>query len=106
MNYQFVADRPSPPSGVIAAVHLPMTRAWLVEGLPTEKAAWTILPSWFTFDGLDRNVPGERHPFVAERADPRDTTEADGATHTLRVSKPGAATVANLEPVDYWDDYA
>jgi pimeloyl-ACP methyl ester carboxylesterase len=101
---QFAADVPNSLTAVMAAVQRPVTQAALVEGLPTDKPAWTTLPSWFVFGELDRNIPAALHRFMAERADARGTTEVAGASHALSVSDPDAVSGCILEAVKHWDD--
>lgn len=97
---QFAADVSEAQAAIMAATQRPVTEAALTEGLPTEKPAWSTLPSWFVFSDLDLNIPVALHRFMAERADARGLKEIPGASHALNVSRPEAVTETILEAIE------
>jgi pimeloyl-ACP methyl ester carboxylesterase len=101
-HQQFAADVPAPLAAVMAAVQRPVTQAALVEGLSTEKPAWSTTPSWFVFGDQDRNIPAELHRFMAKRAGARNVDEVAGGSHALGVSDPDAVCEVILDAVRRW----
>ena len=102
-HQQFVADVPVSVATVLAASQRPVTQAALTEGLPSEKPAWSTVPSWFVFSDADRNIPVALHRFMADRAGARRATEVAGASHAISASRPDAVAATILDAVEHWD---
>lgn len=96
---QFAADVPLPTSVVMASTQRPVTEYALGEGLPSEKAAWHEVPSWFVYGDADKNVPAALQRFMAERANARGVREIAGASHAISVSRPEEVATTILEAV-------
>ncbi|MCA5893611.1 alpha/beta hydrolase [Isoptericola sp. NEAU-Y5] len=98
---QFVADVAPGHAACMSASQRPVTQEALTEPLATTEPAWRHLPSWFVHGGEDRNIPPAALRFMAERAGSRGTTEVEGASHAVAVSRPDAVaqivTAAALE---------
>jgi pimeloyl-ACP methyl ester carboxylesterase len=85
---QFAADVPHATAVVMAATQRPVTEFALSEGLPSQRAAWQEIPSWFVYGDADENIPAALQRFMADRAGARGVTEIAGASHALSVSRP------------------
>jgi pimeloyl-ACP methyl ester carboxylesterase len=96
---QFMADVDEADAALDAATQRPVTDKALSDGLQSERPAWKILPSWFVFGELDRNIPVEAHRFSARRADARSTVEVAGASHSVGVSHPDEVARVILDAV-------
>jgi hypothetical protein len=58
-----------------------------------------LIPSWFVFWGLDKNIPLEVHCFMAERAQAREVMEIEGASHGFAVLHPDEVAEVILRAV-------
>jgi pimeloyl-ACP methyl ester carboxylesterase len=99
-HHQFCADVSAGQAALMAATQRPVTQAALTDALPTEKPAWTTIPSWFVISDQDLNIPVAAHRFFAKRAGSRNTREIAGGSHALSVSQPGAVAATIIEAVD------
>ncbi|WBQ08164.1 alpha/beta fold hydrolase [Kribbella sp. CA-293567] len=99
-HQQFCADVPAGQAALMAATQRPVTQTALTDALPTEKPAWTTIPSWFVISDADLNIPVALHRYFAERAGARGTHEVAGGSHALSVSQPAAVTATILAAVD------
>ncbi|WP_328324938.1 alpha/beta hydrolase [Kribbella sp. NBC_00382] len=99
-HHQFCADVSAEQGALMAATQRPVTQAALTDALPTEKPAWTTIPSWFVISDQDLNIPVAAHRYFAERAGSRGTREVPGGSHALSVSQPAAVAATILEAVD------
>lgn len=87
---------PSSTPGARRVTQRPFTEAALNEpGGPDP--LWKVVPSWFVFGELDRNIPVGVHRMMAGRAAARTTLEIPGAAHALPVSHPDEVTRTILE---------
>ncbi len=71
---------------LMAATQRPATEAALNE--PSGPAAWKIIPSWFIFGSLDKNIMESAHLFMARRANAKETIDVKGASHVVMISHP------------------
>jgi pimeloyl-ACP methyl ester carboxylesterase len=85
---QFAADVPLGEARLMATTQRPITEAALNEagGSP----AWKVIPSWFLYGSLDKNIPPAVHAFMASRAGARRTVAVTGASHVVMISHPDA----------------
>ena len=83
---QFAADLPELTARQMAATQRPILAAAFDQ--PTINPLWKVVPSWFMFGDLDRNIPVAAHRFMAERAQARRTTEVTGASHVAGIPHP------------------
>jgi pimeloyl-ACP methyl ester carboxylesterase len=85
-HQQFAQDVPAEQSALMAAGQRPVRDVALNEdsGAP----AWKSIPSWFVFGELDKNIPSEAHRFMAQRAEPPEVVQIEGASHAVGVSHP------------------
>ncbi|MEV6415263.1 alpha/beta hydrolase [Kribbella sp. NPDC051718] len=98
-HHQFCADVSVEQAALMAATQRPVTQTALTDALPTEKPAWTTIPSWFVISDQDLNIPVAAHRYFAERAGSRGTREVAGGSHALSVSQPAAVAATILEAV-------
>jgi pimeloyl-ACP methyl ester carboxylesterase len=84
--HQFAGDLPRGDAELMSVGQRPITAAALAE--PATSAAWRMLPSWFVYGSLDRNIPQAAQAFMARRADARKTVVIKGASHVVMVSHP------------------
>jgi pimeloyl-ACP methyl ester carboxylesterase len=94
---QFAADVPADQAALMAATQRPLRDVALNEG--SGAPAWRLIPSWFVFWGLDKNIPLEVHRFMAERAQAREVMEIEGASHGFGVSHPDEVAEVILRAV-------
>jgi pimeloyl-ACP methyl ester carboxylesterase len=83
---QFAADVPEEEAVQMAAAQRP-----IIQSAFDEKAgppAWKLLPSWFIYGSLDKNLPRSMHAFMAKRANAVETIEIKGASHVVMISHP------------------
>jgi pimeloyl-ACP methyl ester carboxylesterase len=93
---QFCADLPEQRALQMAVTQRPVTEAALSE--PSASAPlWAVVPSWFIYGELDRNIPARSHAFMAERAQARSTTEVAGASHVVAISHPAEVAAMILD---------
>jgi pimeloyl-ACP methyl ester carboxylesterase len=85
---QFAADVPLSQAKLMAAAQRPITEAALNE--PGGEPAWKVLPSWFLYGSLDKNIPPAVHAFMAKRASAKKTVAVTGASHVVMISHPDA----------------
>jgi pimeloyl-ACP methyl ester carboxylesterase len=87
---QFAADVSAPEAALMAATQRPIRDAALSEasGAP----AWARIPSWFLLAEADKNIPLRAQQFMADRANSRETTTIEGASHVVHVSHPNQTT--------------
>ncbi|WP_052351850.1 alpha/beta fold hydrolase [Deinococcus pimensis] len=90
---QFCADIPEAQAAKMAVNQRPCTDLALNEKA-TGNSAWKVIPSWFIFGELDRNIPVASHRFMAQRAKAREAVEIKGGSHVVGISS--ADTTANL----------
>lgn len=83
---QFAADLPELEARQMAATQRPILAAAFDH--PTVDPLWKLVPAWFMFGGLDRNIPVAAHRFMAERARSRRTAEITGVSHVAGMSHP------------------
>ncbi len=85
---QFAADVPAAEAVQMAATQRPIIEAAFAElsGPP----GWKLLPSWFIYGSLDKNIPPALQVFMAKRADARKLVEVAGASHVVMISHPRA----------------
>jgi len=74
----------------VAATQRPIRDAALSEasGAP----AWARIPSWFLLAEADETIPLRAQQFMADRANSRETTTIEGASHVVHVSHPNQTT--------------
>ncbi len=80
---QFVADVSEAEGKIMAATQRPATEAALNDA--SGDPAWKIIPSWFIYGELDKNIPAAAHAFMAERARAKETKQIIGGSHALMV---------------------
>jgi pimeloyl-ACP methyl ester carboxylesterase len=85
---QFAADVPAAVAKGMAVAQRPITEAALNE--TAGDPAWKVIPSWFLYGSLDKNIPPAVHAFMAHRANARQAVEVKGASHVVMVSHPDA----------------
>jgi pimeloyl-ACP methyl ester carboxylesterase len=83
---QFAADLPEKEAELLAVGQRPITQEALAE--PARGPGWKVLPSWFIYGSLDRNITATAHAFMAKRAKAREAIEVDGSSHVVMVSHP------------------
>ena len=83
---QFAADVPLAEAKLMATTQRPITEAALNE--PGGAPAWKVLPSWFLYGSLDKNIPPAVHEFMARRAGSKRTVEVKGASHVVMILHP------------------
>lgn len=84
---QFCADVPAALAAQMAVTQRPIVDRAFDEA-QGERPAWKVIPSWFIYGELDKNIPPAAHRFMAERAGARETVEVKGASHVAGVSHP------------------
>ncbi|MEV8376156.1 alpha/beta hydrolase [Kribbella sp. NPDC056861] len=99
-HHQFCADVSAEQAALMATTQRPVTQTALTDALPTEKPAWSTIPSWFVISDEDLNIPVALHRYFAERAGARTTHEVAGGSHALSVSQPGPVAATILEAVE------
>lgn len=52
--------------------------------------AWKMIPSWFLYGSLDKNIPAVTLAFMANRAHAKKVVAVKGASHVVMVSHPDA----------------
>jgi pimeloyl-ACP methyl ester carboxylesterase len=88
-HMQFAADVAKFDAEHMAVTQRPITREALLE--PSgERPLWREVPSYFVFGALDRNIPAAVQLFMAGRAGAQHTSELEGASHAVAVSRPTA----------------
>ncbi|MFJ4339535.1 alpha/beta fold hydrolase [Streptomyces sp. NPDC088915] len=92
----FAADVPAEVTKVLAVAQRPLTAAAFAEA--AEVAAWHTTPAWALVAGADRAINPEVQRFGAERAG-ATVVEAEGASHAVAVSRPGAVAELILRAV-------
>jgi pimeloyl-ACP methyl ester carboxylesterase len=85
---QFAADVPAAEAKLMATTQRPITEAALNE--PGGAPAWKVIPSWFLYGSLDKNIPPAAHAFMAQRAGSKKTVEVQGASHVVMMTHPDA----------------
>jgi pimeloyl-ACP methyl ester carboxylesterase len=98
-HQQFMADVPIAVAALGAVTQRPIRDYAFNE--PSGAAGWKLLPSWFIYAELDKNIPAAVHRFMAERAGAREVVEIKGAAHALPVSQPDAVTDLILKATAY-----
>ncbi len=97
MHFQVAVDVSATRGALIAAVQGPVTRAALVEGLDTEKPAWTTLPSRSQFGELGAPVVKFSHWLRSEFARLRvASARAIEVLRSAEVALPGV-TMSSVE---------
>jgi pimeloyl-ACP methyl ester carboxylesterase len=81
----FCADVPDGDAAFVAHAQRPLLATAFEE--PAAVAAWRVKPSWGVFGTADRPIAPELHRFSYGRAG-STTTEVDGASHFVMLSKP------------------
>ncbi len=92
----FAADVPAEVTKVLAVAQRPLTAAAFAEAAAV--AAWHTKPAWALVAGADRAINPEVQRFGAERAG-ATVVEAEGASHAVAVSRPGAVAELILRAV-------
>ena len=95
-HQQFTADSPPDVAARMAVTQRPVTEIGL-SGPAGPDPLWKVVPSWFVYGELDRNIPAGAHQFMAERAQGREIVEVPGAAHALPVSRPDEVAHMILE---------
>ncbi|NUP17920.1 MAG: alpha/beta hydrolase [Streptomyces sp.] len=90
----FAADVSAEEAALYAITQRPATGAALGEP-PAGPQAWHTIPSYNLISGADRIIPPVTQEFMAQRSGAK-TQVAEGASHMVFVSRPGA-TVALIE---------
>jgi pimeloyl-ACP methyl ester carboxylesterase len=85
----FTADLPQEESDVLAVSQRPTSAATLSE--KTGPPAWKNLSSWAILGTADKALGTDAVRSMAERAG-ADTTEVDGGSHVIMISRPDAVT--------------
>lgn len=97
-HHQFTADTSAAVAARMSVTQRPVTEAALNEAGGSQPL-WKVIPSWFIYGELDRNIPAGAHAFMAERAGARRTMEVPGAAHAISVSHPDEVAQMILEAV-------
>ena len=92
----FCADVPEADAMFMAHAQRPLTATAFEEPVPA--AAWKTKPSWGVFGTADKPIAPQLHRFSFERAG-SVTTEVEGASHFLMLSKPGVVAGVVREAV-------
>ncbi|WP_262059473.1 alpha/beta fold hydrolase [Streptomyces sp. STR69] len=85
----FAADVPAEEATLYSITQRPATGAALGEPA-TGPQAWHTIPSYNLISGADRIIPPATQEFMAQRSGAK-TQLAEGASHMVFVSRPGAA---------------
>lgn len=81
----FCADVPEDVAAFMAHAQRPLAATAFEE--PVAAAAWRTKPSWGVFGTADKPIAAQLHRYSYERAGSK-TTEVEGASHFLMLSKP------------------
>jgi pimeloyl-ACP methyl ester carboxylesterase len=93
----FAADVPPATAALMAATQRPVTERALGDALPSEKAAWHQVPSWFVYGDADHALVVDMLRFMADRAGARGVREIAGASHATPVSRPDEVVASILD---------
>ena len=85
---QFAADVSQAQSDLMGAGQRPIADFALNEA--SGPPAWKIIPSWFIYGSLDKNIPPALQPVMARRAGAKAVVEVAGASHVVMTSHPEA----------------